>query len=75
MTRKQYVRKVMRLNRYILKTYGSKSKIWTDRIGTPHWGEIAYTHERGFEPLRTYEQAWQVIKEVMEAIVPQEVLK
>lgn len=75
MTRKQYRRKVMRLNRYILKTYGSISKVYTDRIDTPHWGEIAYTCEKGFVPLRSYAQAWQVIKEVMGSIVPEALLK
>ena len=68
MTRKQYTRKVMRLQRNINK-YGeengmSKSKA-TDKVKTPKWGTIITVGSQKGETLTSYKQAWEIICETL----------
>ena len=68
MTRKQYESKVRQLQRNMAKeakANGSKVSTKADRVGTPHWGtEILVGSYKG-EKLRSYAQAWDILKECL----------
>lgn len=66
MTRKQYKRKMMQLQRNINKYAEEKSlpkSKNTDRVSTPNWGTIITIGSQKGEILTSYKQAWEIICE------------
>lgn len=64
MTRKQYVRKMMQVQRTIYKyakENGLKKAQKPDRVLTPNWGTIITVGSHKGERLCSYRQAWDII--------------
>ena len=64
MTKKQYNRRMMELKRKIAKESGRKHH-HTDRKCTPVWGTVIKTGSHKGEILTSYQQAWEVISEII----------
>ena len=68
MTRKQYEKKMMQLQRNLnifAKEHGMKISKTVDRVGTPKWGTIIEIGSHKGEILRSYQQSWEVISETL----------
>lgn len=68
MTRKQYVRKMMQVQRNIekyAKENGLKPSKKSDRVGAPKWGTIIQIGSHKGERLSSYSQAWDIITETL----------
>lgn len=67
MTRKQYRRKVMQLQRELtawMKKKGLVYSKYTDRVSVPNWGRIITLGPHKGEALRSYAQAWETFEYV-----------
>ncbi len=68
MTKKQYQRKVMQLLRNMkadVEKKGIKTKMMTDRVNTPNWGNEIPTGKYKGQKLTSYEQCWDMLCEVL----------
>ena len=68
MTKKQYEKKMRQLRRN-LKKYAKENDFYKpfkeDQIKTPTWGVVICAGKHQGEILRTYQQAWDMISEIM----------
>ena len=68
MTRKQYVKKVRKLQENLnifAKENGMKISKTANRVGTPKWGTTIEVGSHKGEVLISYAQAWDVMKEIL----------
>lgn len=69
MTRKQYKRKIMMMQRnlraYAIENNLPYEKVKTDRVSTPNWGILITTGKHKGEKLISYSQSWDIIKEIL----------
>lgn len=68
MTRKQYRKKVRQLQRNIAryaKETGGRRVTHADRVNIPIWGSVIPLGSHQGEVLRSYQQAWDSIADVM----------
>lgn len=71
MTRKQYRRKMMQLQRALgfwLKKNGHAYSKNTDRVNTPNWGCVITVGPHKGEILRSYAQTWDTIEYVFKGV-------
>lgn len=71
MTRKQYRKKVMQLQRKLTAWAKKKRLVYsknTDRISAPNWGCLITLGPHEGEVLRSYAQAWETIEYVFNGV-------
>ena len=69
MTRKQYEKKVRQLQRNIAryaKATGGRRITGADRVNVPTWGTVVVVGKHAGETLRSYKQAWEMMREALE---------
>lgn len=68
MTKKQYAKKVRQLQRNIAryaKETGGRKVTTADRVNTPIWGTVIGAGKYEGETLRSYKQAWDMMRDAL----------